>query len=206
MINEILKLLAVALAAIVVMYLHELPKSIAYIHLNPLQRKKEKNSIYKIKQYVDPLGLIFFITSFVGFSRPFAYRIKDKKTNYVLGIVGLVACLISALFFYSLYITLIINLRISIFFYETGSLIYVYRFIEFFLRSGVLLSIMLFFVNVLIPIPSFDIAMIIASKSPKKYFTLHQYEKFLQLLFIVLLAFNFFAFVIMPIENVLFFS
>ncbi|TCT15015.1 hypothetical protein EDC18_104165 [Natranaerovirga pectinivora] len=205
MLKEILKFLAIVLAAIVVMYLHEVPKSIAYMHLNPLQNAQNKKSIYKIRQYIDPLGLIFFIIAFVGFSRPYAYRIKDKKTNYILGIVGLGSTLVVALLFYSLHQTLAVNLSIyTRFFSETEAMRQLYYFLEFFIRCIVLLSISLFLVNLVIPFPSFNIGLLIASKSPKKYFALYQYEHFIKLFFIILVAFNFFTILLRPIEELLF--
>ncbi|MFP4697471.1 MAG: hypothetical protein ACLFMO_02070 [Eubacteriales bacterium] len=204
MIDNIIKLGALLIAAMIVMILHELPKSMAYIYLNPLQRMQNNNSIYKLRQYIDPIGLIFFVTARVGFSKPFAYRISDKKTNMSLGVVGLASSLCFALIFYSLYRALFEHINIYRFFNSSEWMLGIYNFIKYIFINIVMFNISIFLVNLVMPLVSFDISYIIASKSPRRYFVLHQYEKMLQLLFIILVVFNFFNIILGPIESFLF--
>jgi hypothetical protein len=204
MIEQFRFIVAVIIAAITAMIVHELPKSIVYLYLNPLQRMQNKKSILKLRQYIDPIGLIFFITSYVGFSKPFTYRIKDKKTNLTLGIVGLASSLVFMLIFYSIYQVLFYQVNIYTFLSDTGLKRHLYYLIESIFRCLVLFNLSIFLVNFLFPIPPFDMSMILASQSPKHYFTLYQYEKILQLVLIVLIAFNIFSFILAPVQQLLF--
>ena len=167
-------------AAIIVMIVHEIPKSIAYLYLNPLQKMQNRKSIFKLRQYIDPIGLILFVTTGAGFSKPFAYRIKDKKTNLILGVCGFCTNIICILILISMYIIFNSTLDNNII------NVYLLTFIVILLK----LNISMLLIN-LLPITPFDMSHIIASKSPSTYFKIYQYEKNLQLLMLVLMWMGF---------------
>ena len=79
-----------AVAAGVLMILHELAKAMVYMgiqrHLG--SKRRYSHSIWEVHRYLDPVGIILSITSSVTFSRPFMFRIQSKKVNRILGITG----------------------------------------------------------------------------------------------------------------------
>lgn len=176
----IIELISILLASITVMLIHEIPKTMVYMHLNPLQRSLRKSSIFNIRQYIDPIGLILMITTKVGFSKPYNYRIKDKKTNLVIGVVGISSLIIFILFVISFFIGLK-NIQIK------NS--YIILFIEIFFENCLYLSIAMLIINIL-PITPLDMSHIIANKSPSMYFKIYQNEKLYQLLLMILIIFG----------------
>ena len=85
-----LEILLCIIAASVIMVIHELIKSIVYLCVRKVQKQpaSHNNSILAIWRYIDPLGILLSVTSFVPFSKPHLFRIRDKKTNMILGITG----------------------------------------------------------------------------------------------------------------------
>ena len=185
---KLVDLLAAILMGMAVMITQELPKSLAYLQLNPLQRMQNRKSVYNLKQYIDPIGLIFFVTTSTGFSKPFAYRIKDKKTNRVLAIVGFASNIIFALFFIGLFRAYSISLM--------GTSMYEITLLqEFILRLfflGALFNVTMFLVN-LLPITPFNMSSLLASVNPSAYFRIYQYEKMFQFLMIILIIMDVFT-------------
>ena len=86
----LLEIAICAAAAAFLMVFHELSKAIVYMGIQRLRKNSRtySHSIWEIQRYLDPVGIILSITSGVAFSRPFMFRIQDKKTNRLLGITG----------------------------------------------------------------------------------------------------------------------
>lgn len=84
------------IAAALIMVIHELSKSVVYLCVRKIQRQEasHNNSILAVWRYIDPLGLLLSATCFVPFSKPHLFRIRDKKTNMVLGITGFTVLLL----------------------------------------------------------------------------------------------------------------
>lgn len=153
------------LSGIVIMILHELPKSIVYSKLS----HKKDISIWKLFQYIDPIGLIFCVTTYAGFSRPYMYRIKEKKTNFILGITGFLSLFfvfsVSIVVLRTCFTTGVTNLKFTS--VDTTVTILSYLFWYF----CALLSCGMIFVN-LFPISTFDLGLLVAGKSPSRYFSI----------------------------------
>ncbi len=166
------------LTGIIIMILHELPKSIIY---NQLSEKKYKG-IWKLYQYIDPIGLVFCVTTFAGFSRPYMYRIKEKKINMILGITG----------FFSLFTIFVTSISVLRFQYAdvdvniplTSMNAYIRILVYLFWYFSALLSCGMILVN-LFPVSTFDFGLLIAGKSPSKYFSIIRNDYIIKMVLIL---------------------
>lgn len=183
--EQLLQLVALSLASVTVMILHELPKAILYHYMN--KNSYRRSNMFKIVHYIDPIGLILCITTLTGFSKPYMYRIKKRKTNLLLGITG----------FITLFTIFLLSITIWKNCYPMGET-YTYstiiewtlkNFPNYFLQFMAAISINMFFVN-LIPISTFDIGLIIAGKSPGKYFSLIRNDYFIKVILILTVVFR----------------
>lgn len=180
------------LAAIIVMILHELPKSIVYYYMDQSRSKRSMKYALKLHHYIDPIGVIFCLIAYGGFSKPYMYRIKDKKLNCVLGITGFASLLI---LFASSVTILKYVFGMSYFngaFQYTStlgkfSLILMYLF--FYLAC---FSFGMFCVN-LFPIATFDMGNIIAGISPTKFFEYLRKDYTMKILLMFVLMFGIIA-------------
>lgn len=84
----IIEIGAVLAASALAMILHELPKSIVYVLTGRHCQDGDRRRIFRLYQYIDPVGLILFLTCHAGCSRPYAYRLKEKDTNAAIGLTG----------------------------------------------------------------------------------------------------------------------
>lgn len=184
--EQLLQLVTLIIAGISVMILHELPKSILY-HLKNGNPTGKKRNIYKLIHYIDPVGLILCITTLTGFSKPYMYRIKERKTNLILGITGLI----------SLVLTFAVSITIwknnyppgGTFTYSTTIEWILKNFPNYLLQFMAAISINMLFVN-LIPISTFDIGLIIAGKSPGKYFSIIRNDYFIKMILMLTIVFR----------------
>lgn len=184
---QLIRLFAAFIAGGIVMIIHEFPKAFLYNKLNPNQDPKQKKKIYKLHHYIDPIGMILCVTNQAGFSKPYMYRIKDRKTNFILGIAGFLSLL--TIFFISisvLHFGLGINSELN-YAVDTGFLELVLQFIFVYLA---LISMSMFLVN-LFPISTFDMGLCIAGKSPSKYFLIIQKDYFIKMMLILIILFQF---------------
>lgn len=177
MIEQLIGIGMAIITGILVMILHELPKSIIYNHLG----EKKYKGIWKVYQYIDPIGLVFCITAYAGFSRPFMYRIKEKRINLILGITGFLSLV-------TIFIASIVVLRFQ---YSTklgeGPVQFesYIGFLNFyFWASSAKISLGMILVN-LFPVSTFDLGLIIAGKSPSKYFAIIRSDYFIKMILIL---------------------
>ncbi len=184
---ELIRLLASFIAGCVVMILHEFPKALLYNRLNPNQDSKKKRNIYKIYQYIDPIGMLFCFTNQIGFSKPYMYRLKNRKSNLMLGICGFSSLFIvfaaSMIYLYlsgdfTAQLTINSNDSIPTLLYQM-SVIYT-----------ALISISMLLIN-LFPVSTFDMGLCIAAKSPSRYFTIIKNDYFIKVLLIFTIIFGF---------------
>lgn len=176
-------------AGMFVMILHELPKTIVYY----MSEKKESRSslLYALKfqHYIDPIGLILSIVAYSGFSKPYMYRIKNKKMNLKLGITGFVSLVIT--FIIS---SLILKYYFGIEFGE-GGFYYLYKAdlirktVMMFFFNVAFMSCGMFLVN-LFPIATFDMGNIIAGISPVKFYEYLCKDYVMKLIFILIVIFG----------------
>lgn len=183
---QILKIIATFIAAAIVMILHEFPKAYAYNLLSKDKNRKNKNNIFKLHHYIDPIGVLLCITNQAGFSKPYMYRIKDKRTNLILGITGFLSLLIV----FSISILIVrfglgmdANLMISSL--EPLHMILL-KLTTVYTAS---ISICMFIVN-LFPISTFNMGLCIAGKSPAKYFAIIRNDYLLKMMLLMLVIFR----------------
>lgn len=143
---------ALLLAACIVMVVHELTKSIVFV-LRNRKVSSEKYDIFKIYQYIDPIGLLFCLYGYAGFSKPYMYRMRDRKSNLYVGITGL--------------LTLLGLAALGIFICRTSQSLPVFVVSQY----VSVLSIGMFFVN-LFPVSVFDLGLIVAGVSAEKFFSI----------------------------------
>lgn len=187
MITQLIKLISALIAGGLVMILHELPKAIIYSKMNPDKNTKSKNNIYRLHHYIDPIGILLCITNQAGFSKPYMYRIKDKKVNFILGITG----------FLSLIVVFTVSISIlkfgigvdSKFGYSETASIFV-KLYQFMMVYITLISLSMFIVN-LFPLSTFDMGLCIAGKSPAKYFSIIRNDYFIKMLLILVIMIQF---------------
>lgn len=168
--EQILLVLAAFLASILIMVLHEIPKVIIHHkNVNPVS-------------FIDPIGLIFCITSCCGFSKPYIYLGRDKKISKRSGIVGLVSLLI--LFIVSIMIakyglrpkTNQMNLDTL----KGGTLLFFYFTAQY---MGVISFGM--FVSNLFPMAAFDMGQIIRGSSDHIYFSILKGDYLIKIIYLI---------------------
>lgn len=182
---QLISLLAAFLAGCIVMILHEFPKALLYNRLNKNQDPKKKRNIYKLYQYIDPIGILFCMTNQAGFSKPYMYRLKNRRNNLLLGICGFASLLL--VFGASVAVIKLQNVF-------SGPLNQGDSFLNLFLRFGLgymaIISMSMFLVN-LFPVSTFDMGLCIAAKSPSRYFSIIKNDYFIKVLLIFAVIFQF---------------
>lgn len=181
MIDMTINIIISLFAGVIVMLVHEVSKyyfSLTLLH--PIHRKRQDMKINVLK-YIDPVGLIIFIFSGIGWQKPGEYnplRFKEKEKGLLLlSIVGFLASILLMLalipVFIYLYSTTFVGSK-----YLT---ILVYKLISF--------SFALIVIN-LLPVPPLNMAKIIYALNPNFYFKLIQNERIIQAVFILMIAFG----------------
>lgn len=168
MIDKIISFLVSAVAAVIVMLLHELPKAYTYYKRNK-KTGEEKIFQYKLSAFIDPVGLLLFIAFYAGFSKPYMYGSKDRKNNIYIGCAG----------FASLLLQFLVAFLISKLLFPNENVVYINDIvtttISYFLYFIMLFSFTMFLVN-LLPISTFDGAFILSTLSKKQYYYTVKYD------------------------------
>lgn len=185
----ILEIVICLVAAALLMVLHELFKAVIFVLLRVKENNKQiikRRGIWKLWRYIDPVGLVLAVTCYVPVSKPFMFRIRDKKTNLIIGISGLV--FLAVIFFGSVQVIHIIygtNANVAAALNSSGNR-----------RAGILfwqymqmLSFDYFIVN-LFPVSTFDMGHIIAGKSARIYLGIIKADTQIKLLLILTLFLN----------------
>ncbi|MFV0343338.1 MAG: hypothetical protein ACK5JH_10695 [Anaerocolumna sp.] len=184
---QLIRILAAFIAGAIVMILHEFPKAYLYNKINPKQDSQRKRNIYKLHHYIDPIGMVLCITNQVGFSKPYMYRVKDKKTNRYMGVLGLATLLVifsvtMAILHHGLGISSDLSLPENI---GTLDLIFQVTLVHI-----AFISLSMFIIN-LFPVATFDMGLCIAGVSPSKYFSLIKNDYFIKIMVILVIIFQF---------------
>lgn len=186
---QLIRLIASLLAGGMIMILHEFPKAFIYSRINNNRDKAHIHKIGKLHHYIDPIGLILCVTYYAGFSKPYMYRIKDKKTNMILGIAGF----LSLLLIFAISMSLLrFQIGMNSDFSYSGSASILELFYQCFVFYLGLISICMFMVN-LFPVSTFDMGLCIAGKSPTQYFNVIRNDYFIKVLLILVILFQFFS-------------
>lgn len=171
--NILISMAIKILSAIIVVIVHEVPKSlVAHLLLHPIYKAKNKINTNVLK-YVDPIGLIMFIFSGAGWQKPAEYKItyfRDKqKAVLSVALTGLLSNLVF----------MIILMPLS--HYNMNG--YLATFITYLIIYNFSITI----IN-LLPVPPFDMSKIIYFFSPNAYFRLIQNERLIHVIFLLLFA------------------
>lgn len=178
-----LEWLICAMAAAVLMVVHELSKAVVYMGIQKARGNKRKytHSIWEVHRYLDPVGIILAITSSVAFSKPFMFRIQDKKVNRILGITGfavLLACFggsVAALKMHLFGVSGMATLE------NQGD---VAKIITLFIQYLAILSFGMLITN-LFPVSTFDMGLMIAGASAQKYLGIIKMDAVIKMIFVV---------------------
>ncbi len=188
MLNQLIQLILLVIASVIVMVLHELPKAIIYANTYNQKNQSNKKNVFALYQYIDPIGLIFCITQMAGFSKPYVYRLNDKKLNRRLGITGYFSLLLT--FLVSVTIINIMSIKFRGLSADdiglAGNL-----FFSFILYMASI-SMGMFLIN-LFPIATFNMGLLIAAKSSDKFYSIIRNDYLIKVLLIFFMLFNIFS-------------
>lgn len=173
------------LVAIFLMISHELIKVFVYWCCKG-RSFSTKILPWKFWRYIDPIGLILSVVCNVTISKPYFFRIREKKTNLLLGMTGLI-------FLLGVFGTSIWLLRDVYGGYDglkVVALLPLYQQIpSIFLEYVSILSLGMFMAN-LFPISTFDIGLIIAGCSSKTYLNIIKVDGIVKMIFVLTLLLN----------------
>lgn len=182
MIEKFACVLATIIAACLVMILHEIPKTIIY-----KIRIKKKQPKVNIVQFIDPVGIIFAVIGYCGFSKPYAYHVRDKKTNLWIGYVGMMTLVL--LFLATTLGCKYILSPFVIAYTGTGTMEYVAVFLFWVVQYMGVVSIGMFFTN-LFPIVPFNMGNLIAGYSTPKLLSILKSDYEIKMLYFLVMIFG----------------
>ena len=170
------------LCASVLMIIHEMIKTAIYLLQKRRMHQKAafSHSMWAVYRYIDPIGLILAVVSNVPFSKPFMFRVRDKKTNLVMGISGFCIC--------SLHFDLF---GLDSILQQDPNCLWAKGVV----LAGQYMAILSFgmFVANLFPVSVFDMGLIVAGTSAKKYLQIIKRDAVIKMLLIVVLLLNLIA-------------
>ncbi|MBE5960196.1 MAG: hypothetical protein E7256_02220 [Lachnospiraceae bacterium] len=183
--EQLMVLAASFIAGAIIMILHELPKAMIYQYNEKKHNLPYKN-VFSLYHYIDPIGLIFCVVTKAGFSKPYLYRIKEKKMNMILGIAGYLSLLVQ---FLASTAVLRFCFHMDYTFVIVGSHSFLYEFMVYFTCAYALISMGMLITN-LFPYMASDMGLVIAATSPLKFFTVIRADYLIKMvwLFTVLLG------------------
>lgn len=179
----IIEFIICAAAAAVLMVVHELSKAMVYMGIQRHRKNSRKysHSIWEVHRYLDPIGIILSVTSGVAFSRPFMFRIQDKKINRVLGITGffvIILCFGGSMAALKCHVFGVSGLETL-----KGQGVTV-KIITLFIQYIAIVSFGMFCTN-LFPISTFDMGLLIAGYSSQKYLGIIKMDAVIKVIFMV---------------------
>lgn len=179
----ILEFAICAVAASVLMIVHELSKAMVYMGIQRHRKKKRiyTHSIWEVHRYLDPVGILLAITSSVTFSKPFMFRIQDKKVNRILGITGflvLLLCFGASMTALKLHVFGVSGMETL-----EGHGLFA-KIVTLFIQYIAILSFGMLVAN-LFPVSTFDMGLLIAGASSQKYLSIIKMDAVIKVIFIV---------------------
>ncbi len=188
--QHLFEMVICAFAAITLMVVHELAKILVYMGLQKKAgvKKKYNHSIWAVYRYIDPVGVILSVTSQVVLSKPFMFRIQNKKYNRILGITGffvLLFCFFGNLYAIKMHMFGVQGMKVVTsagILKEAGGL---------YIQYMALLSVGMFLTN-LFPVSTFDMGLLIAGFSSKKYLGIIKMDAVIKLIYVLALLVDLF--------------
>lgn len=191
-----MKIVIGALAAVLAMWAHEIPKYYLTLYLT---RPAFRDSV-KIKgiwlKAIDPIGLILLVFMNVGWQMPLkteANKLKDPKTNLIaICLFGLLVNLSVAMLALAFY-------RHGLYHWQPSPYLkYIAEFVFIFGYYNLVIMI----IN-LIPVIPLDMTKVIYALSPNTYFKILQNGRLIQAGFVLALVFGFIPMLILPLFNMM---
>lgn len=179
----ILEFAICAAAAALLMIVHELSKAIVYTCIQRYRKNSRvySHSIWEVHRYLDPVGIILSMTSSVAFSRPFMFRIQDKKVNRILGITGflvIILCFGGSMAALKCHVFGVSGLQ-TLEGQGTAA-----KIITLFIQYIAIVSFGMFCTN-LFPVSTFDMGLLIAGYSSQKYLAIIKMDAVIKVIFMV---------------------
>lgn len=179
----ILEFAICAAAAALLMIVHEFSKAIVYTCIQRCRKNSRvySHSIWEVHRYLDPVGIILSMTSSVAFSRPFMFRIQDKKVNRILGITGflvIILCFGGSMAALKCHVFGVSGLQ-TLEGQGTAA-----KIITLFIQYIAIVSFGMFCTN-LFPVSTFDMGLLIAGYSSQKYLAIIKMDAVIKVIFMV---------------------
>ncbi|WP_132087580.1 hypothetical protein [Frisingicoccus caecimuris] len=177
----IIEIGAILFASSLAMVLHELPKSVVYVLTGRHCQAEDRYRIFKLHQYVDPVGWILFLICHAGCSRPYPYRLKEKDTNVAIGLTGFLSLGVMLMAGYAFYHLVLPHIPIALGLNPRGEvMVFLVQTSWYFVYAVFVLLI----VN-LFPMISSDIFLLIIAISPSKLIPLMKNDTLIKGLLII---------------------
>ena len=177
----IIEIGAILFASSLAMVLHELPKSVVYVLTGRHCQAEDRYRIFKLHQYVDPVGWILFLICHAGCSRPYPYRLKEKDTNVAIGLTGFLSLGVMLMSGYAFYHLVLPHIPIALGLNPRGEvMVFLVQTSWYFVYAVFVLLI----VN-LFPMISSDIFLLIIAISPSKLIPLMKNDTLIKGLLII---------------------
>lgn len=179
----LLELVICVVVAAFLMVFHEFFKAAVYVILRKIEKKEThfKWSIWVFYRYIDPVGLLLAVAGNVPISKPYLFRIQDKKTNRIIGICGFCAILLCFAFSVTM-------LKFHVFGVNGMKTLeghgLVIKCITLMLQYMAILSFGMFVAN-LFPVSVFDMGLLIASFSGRKYLSIIKMDMVIKIIFVL---------------------
>ncbi len=173
------------LVASFLMVFHELIKVLIYWCCKK-NNFEGRISPWRFWRYIDPVGLILSLVCNVTVSKPYFFRIREKKTNLLLGLTGLFSLLL--VFVVSIWL-LRGNCGGADGLKAVASLPLSKRLFQLVTEYTAILSLGMFFAN-LFPISTFDMGLIIAGTSAQSYLNIIKADGVIKMIFVLTLLLN----------------
>lgn len=184
----VLEIVMCVIAASLLMMIHELSKALVYMAIRRREQRGKPlaHSIWELYRYIDPVGIILSVTSSVAFSRPFMFRIQNKKTNLILGLTGflvLLLCFLGSMYAIHSHVLGVQGMAIL-----RGQGLE-RKCITLFIQYCAILSCGMFIAN-LFPISTFNMGLVIAGFSSQKYLNIIKMDSVIKIIFILAVLLN----------------
>lgn len=181
--DAVIKTAVSIIAAVLAMWLHEIPKYYLTLYLTrpALRREVQIKDIWA--RSVDPIGLILLVFMRVGWQMPLkidAAKLVNKKNGLIaISVLGMLTSLVGAIMLLIADKYWLIALRSM-----EG-----YAYLSYFVITWAFYNVIIFIVN-LLPVPPLDMTKIIYALSPNTYFKILQNGRMLQSVFVLFIAFG----------------
>ena len=181
--DAVIKTAASIIAAIMAMWLHEIPKYYLTLYLTKPVFREEVRIKDIWARSVDPIGLILLVFMRVGWQMPLkidAAKLVNKKNGLIaISVLGMLTSLLGAIMLLIVDKYWLIALRS----------VEGYTYLSYFVITWAFYNVVIFIVN-LLPVPPLDMTKIIYALSPDAYFKILQNGRMLQSVFVLFIAFG----------------